>query len=70
MKLELGTVRAYLFKLELGSRVKPKARARLNSTPAILRITSNKLKARLELASILLKRVKARLANVIIISIL
>ncbi|KAJ0432761.1 hypothetical protein HanIR_Chr17g0862761 [Helianthus annuus] len=52
MKLELGSVRAYLF--ELGSQVKPKARA-------ILRTTSNKLKARLKLTSILLKRAKARL---------
>ncbi|MFS8006426.1 hypothetical protein Hanom_Chr14g01249041 [Helianthus anomalus] len=29
LELELGLVRAYLFELELGSQIKPKARARL-----------------------------------------
>ncbi|MFS7955902.1 hypothetical protein Hanom_Chr07g00648201 [Helianthus anomalus] len=62
-ELELGisSIRAYLFELELGSQVKPKARARLDSARAILRTTSNELKARLELASISLKRANARL---------
>ncbi|MFS8014169.1 hypothetical protein Hanom_Chr15g01341441 [Helianthus anomalus] len=56
MKLEhgLGSVRAYFFELELGSRVKPKARARLNSARAISR-TSNALKTRLGFASTSLK---------------
>ncbi|MFS7966450.1 hypothetical protein Hanom_Chr09g00773881 [Helianthus anomalus] len=66
LELELGSVRSYLFELELGSRVKPKARARLDLTRAILRTTSYKLKTRLELASISLKRDKARLTHVII----
>ncbi|MFS7925853.1 hypothetical protein Hanom_Chr04g00290011 [Helianthus anomalus] len=70
MKLELGSVQAYLFELELVSRVKPKARARLHSTRAILRTTSDELKTRLELASISLKRDKAWLANVITIIII
>ncbi|MFS7942971.1 hypothetical protein Hanom_Chr06g00494781 [Helianthus anomalus] len=61
MKLELGSVRAYLFELELGSRVKTKARSQLDSARAILKTTSNELKAELELASISLKRAKARL---------
>ncbi|KAJ0454573.1 hypothetical protein HanIR_Chr15g0741621 [Helianthus annuus] len=61
LELELGSVRAYLFELELGSQVKPKARARLNSTRAILRTTSDELTNRLELASISLKRDKTRL---------
>ncbi|MFS7925150.1 hypothetical protein Hanom_Chr04g00281171 [Helianthus anomalus] len=50
LELELGSVRAY-FELELGSRVKPKARARLDSARTILRTTLNELKARLELTS-------------------
>ncbi|MFS7925639.1 hypothetical protein Hanom_Chr04g00287411 [Helianthus anomalus] len=54
LELELGSVQAYLFELELGSRIKPKARA-------ILRTTSDELKTRLDLASISLKRAKARL---------
>ncbi|KAM0040924.1 hypothetical protein Hdeb2414_s0011g00360091 [Helianthus debilis subsp. tardiflorus] len=64
MKLELGSVRAYLFELELGSRVKPKARARFDSARVFLRTISNELKARLDLTLILLKQAKARLANV------
>ncbi|MFS7927370.1 hypothetical protein Hanom_Chr04g00308291 [Helianthus anomalus] len=63
MKLELGSVRAYLFELELGSRVKPKAQARLDSARAILKTTSNELKTRLKLSSISLKRAKARLEH-------
>ncbi|MFS8024663.1 hypothetical protein Hanom_Chr16g01466051 [Helianthus anomalus] len=55
LKLELGSVQAYLFELELGSRVKPKDRARLDSDRAILRTTLEELKTRLELASISLK---------------
>ncbi|KAJ0559331.1 hypothetical protein HanHA300_Chr06g0199191 [Helianthus annuus] len=66
--LELGLVRAYLFELGLGSRIKPKVR--LGSARAILRTTSNQLKAWLELASILLNGAKARLANGIIIIII
>ncbi|MFS7982179.1 hypothetical protein Hanom_Chr10g00959741 [Helianthus anomalus] len=54
LELELGSVRAYFSELELGSRVKPKARA-------ISRTTSNELKVRLELVSIAIKRAKARL---------
>ncbi|MFS7935364.1 hypothetical protein Hanom_Chr05g00402541 [Helianthus anomalus] len=53
--------------LELGSRVKPKARAQFDSARVFLRTTSNELKARLDLTLISLKRAKARLANVIII---
>ncbi|MFS7993650.1 hypothetical protein Hanom_Chr12g01096601 [Helianthus anomalus] len=44
MKLDLGSVRVYLFELRLGSWVKPKARARINSARAILRTISNELK--------------------------
>ncbi|MFS8031346.1 hypothetical protein Hanom_Chr17g01544811 [Helianthus anomalus] len=54
MKLELGSVRAYLFELKLGLRVKPKTQSS-NSARAILRTTSNELKARLDLASTSLK---------------
>ncbi|MFS8013385.1 hypothetical protein Hanom_Chr14g01332331 [Helianthus anomalus] len=54
MKLELGSIRAYFSELELGSRVKHKARA-------ISRTTSNELEARLELVSTAIKRAKARL---------
>ncbi|MFS7981168.1 hypothetical protein Hanom_Chr10g00947831 [Helianthus anomalus] len=61
LELELGSVRAYFFELELGSRVKPKARTRLDSARTILRTILNKLKARLELTSTSLKRAKARL---------
>ncbi|MFS7909770.1 hypothetical protein Hanom_Chr02g00098421 [Helianthus anomalus] len=60
-ELEFSSVQAYLFELELGSQVKPKARARLDATRAILRTTSKELKVRLELASISLKQAKARL---------
>ncbi|MFS7959264.1 hypothetical protein Hanom_Chr08g00689101 [Helianthus anomalus] len=67
LRFELGSVRAYLFELELGSRVKPKARARLDSTRTILRTTLNELKARLELTLTSLKQTKAQLINVIII---
>ncbi|MFS7982240.1 hypothetical protein Hanom_Chr10g00960451 [Helianthus anomalus] len=45
----------------LGSRVKPKARARRDSARTILRTTLNELKARLDLTSTSLKRAKARL---------
>ncbi|MFS7962695.1 hypothetical protein Hanom_Chr08g00729631 [Helianthus anomalus] len=55
MKLELGSVRAYFFELELGSRVKHKARDRLDSAQTILRTTLNKIEARLELTSTSLK---------------
>ncbi|MFS7950160.1 hypothetical protein Hanom_Chr07g00580091 [Helianthus anomalus] len=55
LELELGSVRAYFFELELGSRVKPKARARLDSAQTILRTTLNKIEARLELTSTSLK---------------
>ncbi|MFS7916338.1 hypothetical protein Hanom_Chr02g00175971 [Helianthus anomalus] len=55
LELELGSVRAYFFELELGSRVKPKARARLGSAQTILRTTLNKIEARLELTSTSLK---------------
>ncbi|MFS7926678.1 hypothetical protein Hanom_Chr12g01178691 [Helianthus anomalus] len=61
LELELGSVRAYFFELELGSRVKPRARARLDSARTILRTTLNELKARLELTSTSLKQAKARL---------
>ncbi|MFS7995052.1 hypothetical protein Hanom_Chr12g01113481 [Helianthus anomalus] len=61
LELELGSVRAHFFELELGSRVKPKARARLDPARTILRTTLNELKARLELTSTSLKRAKARL---------
>ncbi|MFS7904803.1 hypothetical protein Hanom_Chr01g00040321 [Helianthus anomalus] len=70
LELEFGSVRAYLFELELGSRVKSKAQARIGLARAILRTTSNNLKARLKLSSISLKRAKARLANFIIIIII
>ncbi|MFS7921626.1 hypothetical protein Hanom_Chr03g00239201 [Helianthus anomalus] len=56
LELELGSVQAYLFELELKSLNQNSSSAR-----AILRTTSNELKARLELASISLKRGKARL---------
>ncbi|MFS8029835.1 hypothetical protein Hanom_Chr17g01526961 [Helianthus anomalus] len=68
MKLELGSVRAYSFELELGSRVKPKAR--LDSAQIISKTTLNELKARLELTLTSLKQAKARLTNVITINIL
>ncbi|KAF5820995.1 hypothetical protein HanXRQr2_Chr01g0008601 [Helianthus annuus] len=61
LELEFGSVRVYLFELELGSRVKSKAQARIGLARAILRTTSNKLKARVKLSSISLKRAKARL---------
>ncbi|MFS8000068.1 hypothetical protein Hanom_Chr12g01174091 [Helianthus anomalus] len=61
LELELGSVRTYFFELELGSRVKPKARTRLGSARTILRTILNELKARLELTSTSLKRAKARL---------
>ncbi|MFS7981122.1 hypothetical protein Hanom_Chr10g00947271 [Helianthus anomalus] len=69
MKLELGSARAYLFELELDSS-KPKDRAWLDSARATLRTTSNKLRARLELASTSVKRAKVRFINVIIITII
>ncbi|MFS7928162.1 hypothetical protein Hanom_Chr04g00317591 [Helianthus anomalus] len=49
LELERSSVRTYLFELELGLRVKPKARARLGSFE-VLRTISNELNARLELA--------------------
>ncbi|MFS7976424.1 hypothetical protein Hanom_Chr10g00892271 [Helianthus anomalus] len=55
LELELGSVRAYFFELELGSRVKPKARARLDSAQTILRTALNKIEVRLELTSTSLK---------------
>ncbi|MFS7993196.1 hypothetical protein Hanom_Chr12g01091231 [Helianthus anomalus] len=54
LELELGSVRAYFFELELGSRVKP-TRARLDSAQTILRTTLNEIEARLELTSTSLK---------------
>ncbi|MFS7992991.1 hypothetical protein Hanom_Chr12g01088771 [Helianthus anomalus] len=59
MKLDL--IRTYFFELELGSRAKPKARARLDSARTILRTTLNELKTRLERPSTSFKRAKARL---------
>ncbi|MFS8031700.1 hypothetical protein Hanom_Chr17g01549001 [Helianthus anomalus] len=61
LELELGSIRAYFFELELGSRAKPKARARLDSARTILRTTLNELKTRLERTSTSFKRAKARL---------
>ncbi|KAM0054161.1 hypothetical protein Hdeb2414_s0006g00191871 [Helianthus debilis subsp. tardiflorus] len=61
LELELGSVRAYFSEPKLGSRVKPKARARLDSARAISRTTSKELEARLELVSTAIKRAKARL---------
>ncbi|MFS8018063.1 hypothetical protein Hanom_Chr15g01387731 [Helianthus anomalus] len=58
LKLELGSVRAYFSELELGSRVKPKARAWLDSAQAISRTTSNELEAQLELVSTAIKQAK------------
>ncbi|MFS7910696.1 hypothetical protein Hanom_Chr02g00109241 [Helianthus anomalus] len=66
IKLELDSVQAYFFELELGSRVK----SSLSLVRTILRITLNELKARLEFASTSLKRAKARLITVIIIIII
>ncbi|MFS8019080.1 hypothetical protein Hanom_Chr15g01399641 [Helianthus anomalus] len=60
-ELQLGSVEAYFFELELGSRVKPKTRARLDLARTILRTTLNELKGQLELTSTSLKRAKARL---------
>ncbi|MFS7963687.1 hypothetical protein Hanom_Chr08g00741271 [Helianthus anomalus] len=61
LELELGSIRAYFSELELGSRVKPKARAKLDLARAISRTTSNELKVRPELVSTAIKRAKARL---------
>ncbi|MFS8016775.1 hypothetical protein Hanom_Chr15g01372571 [Helianthus anomalus] len=61
LELELGSVPPYFFELELDSRVKPKARARLDSARTILRTTLNELKSRLELTSTSLQRTKAGL---------
>ncbi|MFS8033763.1 hypothetical protein Hanom_Chr17g01573391 [Helianthus anomalus] len=60
-ELDLGSIRAYLFELELGSQVKPKAQARLDLARSILRRTSNELKAQLELASLSFNCANARL---------
>ncbi|KAJ0510319.1 hypothetical protein HanIR_Chr11g0539501 [Helianthus annuus] len=64
LELELGSVQAYFFELELGSRVKPKARAWLGSARLGSNYFENNLKrakAQLELNSTSLKQAKARL---------
>ncbi|MFS7969962.1 putative cation/H+ exchanger, CPA1 family, na+/H+ exchanger [Helianthus anomalus] len=54
LELELGSVRAYLFELGLGSRVKPKARARLE-------LFSEQPRMNKKIGSSSLQRAKARL---------
>ncbi|MFS7898071.1 hypothetical protein Hanom_Chr00s016000g01755481 [Helianthus anomalus] len=62
-RLELGSLGFYeaRARARLGSRVKPKARARLDSARTILRTNLNELKAWLEFTSTSLKHAKARL---------